>query len=329
MQPATAEILAARGERGEVNPWEPAHFLTELEFSRHRRLEPVSTLFLTGRECVFRCLMCDLWKHTTIKPTPIGAIPAQLDRALSQLPPAPHIKLYNSSNFFDSTAIPTADWPAIASRVRHFQTIVVENHPRLVSDRCGEFQQLCGTQLEVALGLETSHAATLEKLNKQMTIRDFEEACRVLRRQQILIRVFVLLKPPDTTEREAIDRALDSVRLAFDCGADVCSVIPVRPGNGIMDHLQSLGSFTPPCLSSLTKVLETALSWQRGRVFADLWDADRFADSPVVAEAQITHLLCLNHTQSVTPTVPPPSAGINHSTGGDDRTDGIAEGYCS
>ncbi|MGV2337032.1 MAG UNVERIFIED_CONTAM: hypothetical protein LVR18_24070 [Planctomycetaceae bacterium] len=87
------------------------------------------------------------------------AIPAQLDLALSQLPPALHVKLYNSSNFFDRNAIPREDWPAIAQRVRGFETVIVENHPRLVSDRCGEFQQLCETQLEVALGLETSHCA--------------------------------------------------------------------------------------------------------------------------------------------------------------------------
>lgn len=297
MQSATAEILAARGVRTPVDPWRPAHVLSELEFSRHRRLEPVSTVFLTGKECVFHCLMCDLWKHTTVTATPPGAIPAQLDLALAQLPPAPHIKLYNSSNFFDNHAVPRADWPAIATRVTRFETVIVENHPRLVSDRCGEFQQLCGTQLEVALGLETSHAPTLAKLNKQMTVRDFESACRRLLHQQILIRAFILLKPPDTTEDEAIDRAINSIRLAFDNGADVCSVIPVRAGNGIIDQLQSHGRFIPPRLSSLITVLTTAISWRRGRVFADLWDASRFADSPTTAEAQIAQLKRLNHAQ--------------------------------
>jgi len=299
MQPTTSEILAARGERKTVDAWRPAHFLSELEFSRHRRLEPVSTVFLTGQECAFRCLMCDLWKHTTVAPTPPGAIPAQLDLALSQLPPALHLKLYNSSNFFDNNAVPRADWPAIAERVGGFDTVIVENHPRLVSDRCGEFQQLCETQLEVALGLETSHAPTLAGLNKQMTVHDFENACGVLRRQQILIRVFILLKPPGTTEGEAIEQSLESIRLAFDNGADVCSVIPVRPGNGMMEQLQTAGLFEPPRLSSLITVLETALSWGRGRVLADLWDAPRFADYPAAADAQIDHLQRLNHTQSL------------------------------
>jgi hypothetical protein len=227
----------------------------------------------------------------------VGAIPAQLDLALAQLPAARHVKLYNSSNFFDEHAIPRADWPAIAARVGRFDTVIVENHPRLVSERCDEFQQLCGTQLEVALGLETSHASTLAKLNKRMTVRDFEQACGLLQRQRILIRVFVLLKPPDTTEEEGVERALESLRLAFDCGADVCSVIGVRAGNGMMDQLQSAGRFAPPRLSSLIRVLETALSWKRGRVFADLWDAARFADSCDSAELQIAHLQRLNHTQ--------------------------------
>ncbi|MFM7056731.1 MAG: radical SAM protein [Planctomycetota bacterium] len=297
MNPGTREILGARGERAPVDPWRPSHVLSELEISRHRQLEAVSTIFLTGQECAFHCLMCDLWRHTTIAPTPRGAIPAQIELALDQLPPARHVKLYNSSNFFDNRAVPRTDWPAIARLVHPFDTVIVENHPRLVSERCDEFQQVCGTQLEVALGLETSHAVTLAKLNKQMTVRDFEHACDLLRRQRILIRVFVLLKPPDTTEEEAVERALDSMRLAFDCGADVCSIIPVRAGNGIMDQLQSAGRFTPPRLSSLISVLKTGLSWQRGRVFADLWDAGRFADSATSADLQIAHLQQLNHTQ--------------------------------
>ena len=77
----------------------------------------VATLFLTNRECPYRCLMCDLWKNTLTETVPIGAIPAQIDYALGQLPPARQIKLYNSGSFFDPHAIPPQDHPAIAAQV--------------------------------------------------------------------------------------------------------------------------------------------------------------------------------------------------------------------
>ena len=94
----------------------------------------MATLFLTNRECPFRCLMCDLWKHTLEETVPVGAIPAQIDFALERLPPAKHIKLYNSGNFFDPQAIPREDYAEIARRVRSFDTLIVENHPRLCGD---------------------------------------------------------------------------------------------------------------------------------------------------------------------------------------------------
>lgn len=302
MSISTTEILRARGSRNLVDERRPYHFLLEPEFSRNRRLENVATVFLTNRECPFRCLMCDLWQNTTTHTVPEGAISEQIEFALTRLPTAPHIKLYNSGNFFDPKAIPRQDWKAIAELVTGFETVIVENHPRFCDEQCGEFQQLIGNQVEVAIGLETSHAPTLAMLNKQMTLRDFESACELLRSQGILLRSFVLLRPPDTSEQEGIDRAIASVRFAFDCGVDVCSVIPVRAGNGIMDQLQKSGRFHPPRLSSLETVLKETLSWQRGRVFADLWDAEKFADDPRDPDAtlrQIATLKRLNETQSL------------------------------
>ena len=293
-------ILAARGARNVVDPWRPYHFLNEPEYSAAGVVEDVSTIFLTNRECPFRCLMCDLWKNTTEETVPLGAIPGQIDFALSRLPPAKHVKLYNSGNFFDPKAIPNADLPEIADRVRHFQTVIVENHPRLCDARCGEFQQLLDTQLEIALGLETSHAPTLAKLNKQMTVEDFARSCELLLKSQIRMRAFVLLKPPWTSEEQGVERAIDSVRFAFDCGVSCCAVIPVRAGNGIMGQLGQQGLFTPPRLSSLELVMRECLSWKRGRVFADLWDARQFADEPAEADSQMARLETMNLHQEAT-----------------------------
>ena len=293
----TRHILNARGPRNAVDPWRPWAFFVEPEYSRNGRVEDVATLFLTNRECPFHCLMCDLWKNTTESTVPEGAIPTQIDFALQQLPATPHLKLYNSGNFFDPRAISRSDRPAIAQRVSGFETVIVENHPKLVGPYCAEFQQLCGTQLEVALGLETSHAETLAALNKQMTTDDFARACRQLTSDRILIRAFILFKPPWTTEQQAIERTLDSVRFAFDCGVSCCSIIPVRTGNGYMEQLQLSGQYVPPKLSSLESVMATTLGWQRGRIFVDLWDAKQFADDPEHADRQLERIHQMNLTQ--------------------------------
>src|SRR3989442_658691 len=120
-----AWILARRGPRNALDPRRPYAFQVEEEFSDEGRIVKVATIFLTNRECPWRCLMCDLWKNTLQETVPVGAIPAQIDYALKILsaergPGARQIKLYNSGSFFDPRAIPPDDYPAIAERLRDF-----------------------------------------------------------------------------------------------------------------------------------------------------------------------------------------------------------------
>ena len=306
-----ADILAARGPKNVVDPFRPYAMLVEPEFSADGVVEDVATVFLSNRECSFRCLMCDLWKNTTDERVPLGAIPEQIRFALQNLPAAEHIKLYNSGNFFDAQAIPPEDISRIAELVSSFKTVIVENHPKLCTNRAAEFQQLCGTQLEVAIGLETSHEPTLRQLNKQMTTADLARACEFLLSHDIRIRTFILLRPPGTTEQEGVARAIDSVQFAFDHGVNCCAVIPTRSGNGIMDQLQQRGEFETPSLRSLEAVLEETLPWKRGRVFADLWDVQQFSQCSECVDARIDRLRQMNLTQTV-----PPSVNCQHCDGG-------------
>lgn len=299
-----AEILAARPERNPVSPWRPYHYLVEPECAANGAVQPVATLFLTNRECPYRCLMCDLWKNTLTQKVPSGAIPAQIDFALSRLPPARHIKLYNSGNFFDRQAIPVEDHAAIADRVRTFDTVIVENHPKLCGPVCGEFRQRLAGELEVAVGLETIHPDALPALNKRMTVADFDRAAANLLDQQVAVRTFLLLKPPFLNDEEGEEWCLRSAEHAFAQGARVCSIIPTRAGNGIMEQLAAQGLYSAPTLASLERVHQSALNLRRGRVFVDLWDVEKFAACRVCAAPRIERLNRMNLEQTVLPPVP-------------------------
>jgi radical SAM enzyme (TIGR01210 family) len=247
--------------------------------------------------------MCDLWKHTTDVAVPLGAIPAQIDFALSQLPPAPHIKLYNSGNFFDAQAIPPDDHPAIASRVKNFATVIVENHPQLCTDACLAFRDRLEQEFEVAMGLETAHPESLAALNKQMTVADFKRAARFLTEREIHVRAFILLQLPGMSEEESVDWALRSIEQAFAAGARCCAVIPMRAGNGIMDALASAGEFTPPRLAALETVMEAGLRLGGGRVFVDLWDLERLFRCDRCGPARSARLAEMNRSQVASPRV--------------------------
>jgi radical SAM enzyme (TIGR01210 family) len=300
---STAEILAARGTKNSVDPQRPYAFLVEEEYSAAGDVVPVATVFLTNRECPFRCLMCDLWQNTTDETVPPGAIPAQIDYALARLPPARQIKLYNSGNFFDPQAIPKEDHTAIIERVHGFDSVIVENHPRLTNETCVDFRDQLGTQLEVALGLETIHPDVLPALNKQMTVDDFDLATRFLLSHGIAVRAFILLRPPFLTEEEGLQWAIRSIEHAFSVGVGCCSVIATRAGNGIMERLQTLGSFASPSLRSLEAVLCAGIAMQAGRVFVDLWGAEQFSRCGQCGPARIQRLRRMNLSQRIEPAV--------------------------
>ena len=292
-------ILSRRPERNPIDPSRPYAFFVEDEYSASGEIVPVATIFLTNRECPWRCLMCDLWKNTLTESVPVGAIPAQIDYALARLGPARQIKLYNSGSFFDRRAIPVENYPTIASRVSDFERVIVECHPALVGESCFRFRELLSGRLEVAMGLETVHPEILDRLNKRMTTDQFAAAAARLRAQGIELRVFILVKPPFIREAEALYWAERSLDFAFDCGATAATLIPTRSGNGAMEELASSGDFSPPNLATLEAALTYGIGLERGRVFADLWDLKLDGECQLCSPERIARLRKINLRQII------------------------------
>jgi radical SAM enzyme (TIGR01210 family) len=270
-------ILSKRGKKNPVDPYKPYGYFIEKERTISGSVGDVSTILLTNSECPFHCLMCDLWKNTLNEPTPEGAIPAQIEFALSKLPPAKHLKLYNSGSFFDKRAIPVIDYKEVGKLIDQFETVLVESHPAFINENCLYFRDLIKPDLQVAIGLETVHSDVMEKLNKRMTKENFCRSVKFLNSNKIFTRAFILLRPPFLSEREGLIWAKKSIAFAFDAGIDSCVVIPVRSGNGAMDYLAECSYFTQPDIKSLEDVIEYGISLNKGPVYADLWDIDQFS----------------------------------------------------
>jgi archaeosine synthase beta-subunit len=290
-------IVSQRPERRILDPRRPYAFLVEDERTASGEVVPVATIFLTNRECPWRCLMCDLWRNTLTESVPPGAIPAQIDYALSRLPAARHIKLYNSGSFFDAHAIPAEDYGAIAAQIASFERVIVESHPSLIGDRCFYFRDLLSAPLEVAVGLETVHPTALEHLNKRMTLKQFANASERLRQNAIDLRVFILVQPPFVPKDDALYWAQRSLDYAFDCGATAATLIPTRAGNGATDRLMRSSDFAPPDLPTIEDAFGYGIGIQRGRVFVDLWDIQQVAACSQCREQRIARLAGMNRSQ--------------------------------
>jgi radical SAM enzyme (TIGR01210 family) len=296
----TEWILAQRQQRAELDPAKPYAFFVEEECSSTGEIVPVATIFLTNRECPWRCVMCDLWKNALTETVAPGAIPRQIAYALERLPAARQVKLYNSGSFFDLQAIPREDYATIAKLVGHFDRSIVECHPALVGPRCYEFRDLLPHTLEVAMGLETAHPEVLERLNKRMTLKLFASSAESLRAHGIDVRAFILVQPPFMKPDESLHWAQRSIDFAFDCGPTAASLIPTRGGNGAMEQLAYTGDFIPPRLATLESAVEYGVGLQRGRVFSDLWELRHAV--PGCAQcypARIARLIAMNLHQQV------------------------------
>ncbi len=304
-----------RGQRTRHDAWRHQGVLVEDERTAGGSIASVATVFLTGRECPWRCVMCDLWQYTIAADTPRGAIPAQIAAARDELrgrsTAVTHIKLYNASSFFDPRAVPEEDYDGVAAQLAGLAHVVVESHPALVGSRVDRFldaldRHRTGTaalQLEVAMGLETVHPEALERLNKRMTVDAYAVAAERLRARGVSLRAFLLISPPFVPPAEQNDWLFRSIDVAFSCGASVVSLIPTRAGNGALDTLASARAFRAPRLEDIERSIESALDVRpdRGRILVDLWDLQRFSGCGRCFEVRRARLHAINLEQRLSP----------------------------
>ncbi|MEO5816239.1 MAG: radical SAM protein [Gemmatimonadaceae bacterium] len=260
------------------------------------RVERALTVFLTGAECPFTCSFCDLWRYTIDEPTPPGALTRQLSSVLSALSgPAPdRLKLYNASNFFDLRAVPALDVAGMAELSSSFAAVTVESHASTIGARTLAFAREIPGRLEVAMGLETIEPVAAAQLNKRLDLARFGNAAHFLADNGIDLRVFVLLGAPYVRAEESVAWTVRTVEYAVSRGASVVSIIPVRGGNGEMERLRAIGSFTPPTLSQLEDALDGCLQFGAAVVTADLWDAELLSTCTECGPSRVERLRRLN-----------------------------------
>ena len=237
-------VLSLRPAGRRHDPWRYQDVIVEDERDADGPYRRVATVFLTGRECPWRCAMCDLWRHTIDDDTPAGA-----DSRASDAPRGTRSR-HAGRRRHAPEAVQRGQLlrspRGAGSRLRRrgaalagLERVIVESHPALVgaarrslSRRARRARAPNGAamSLEVAMGLETAHPAALERLHKRMTFETFATAAASRVQRGVALRVFLLVSPPFVPPDEQDAWLLQSIERAFSCGASVVSLVPTRLG---------------------------------------------------------------------------------------------------
>lgn len=198
----------------------------------------------------------------------LAQLEAALARHADRLEEIAQLDIYCSGSFFADQEIPAEARVRLLRRareLRRLERVLVESRPELIRE-----EQLAAAhaalgdeiQLEVAIGLESADETIREeRINKGFTLRAFERAAEKLAAQNVGLVVYLLLKPIDTGEREAIDDVIASARYlkALSERLALSTRVALEPafvvkGTPLYDALRE-ARYQPPSLWSVIEVL--------------------------------------------------------------------------
>jgi len=194
---------------------------------------------------------------------------AQLDRAAARVPieddgPV-ELDLYVSGSFFNPEEIPGEGQLALLERaglVPGCDRILVETRPEFATGAVlgAAVAAAAPLPLEVGIGLESSDPAVLRRIRKGFGWRELCSAARRLAAAGARLLVYVLLKPLDTGEAEAIGDAVRTAERVFTLGREL--QLPTRvalepcfvaPGTPLAEAFAE-ARYRPPWLWSVVVV---------------------------------------------------------------------------
>jgi radical SAM enzyme (TIGR01210 family) len=164
------------------------------------------------------------------------------------------VKIYTSGSFFDEGELPRNVVEKILNELSEkTEKIIVETRAEFVKEENLKGQK----KLEVAIGLESASDFVLEhSINKGFLFEDFRKAANILKKLNIPVKTYLLIKPPFLTEYEAISDAISSAKAV----ASHSQSISFNPVNiqkfTLVERLWKNREYRPPWLWSVVEVLK-------------------------------------------------------------------------
>lgn len=173
-----------------------------------------------------------------------------------------YLKIFNSGSFLDEREVSENLRKKIIREVSKLEIkrLQVESRPEFVQEKklksiLDELKS--DIELEIGIGLETSNDFLRKLLNKGFSFNDFKRACEICRDNGVIVKAYLLFKPPFLKEIEAIEDCISSALDAEKAGAARVSINPMNIQRAtLVEKLWEKGEYSLPWLWSIAYALK-------------------------------------------------------------------------
>ena len=223
------------------------------------------TIILMTRGCSWArklgCSMCGYTNDSIDVDLSLEDLMNQVDEGLKGGDHYEYIKIFTSGSFLDDREIENG----IALKMISYldekapdARILIESRPEYVDENLIGGLKDRHSNIEIAIGLEDGDDAVRSQLiRKGFTYEQYREAGRLLKREGVHIKTYLLLKPPFLGEGDSIEKTLLSIeKVHNDFPGSTISVNPMNiQSNTPVENMYIRGIYRPPWLWSLLEVL--------------------------------------------------------------------------
>ena len=210
------------------------------------------------------CSMCGYFKECY--DAGYEEIKKQINEAYKSYEGEEIVKIFTSGSFFDEDEIPK-DLQFYIFKKFEAKKFIVESRPEYI-DGIEDFNNI---RLEIAMGLESANDKVLEySINKGFTFDKWKKAAEKIISYGKELKVYILIKPPFLTEKDAIKDAIDSVEKIKEM-VDTISFNPVAiHSKTLIEFLWRRNLYSPPWLWSVVEVLKKSSEIYNGIIKCDV-----------------------------------------------------------
>jgi len=177
------------------------------------------------------CSMCGYFNDSAWTKISDEELYSQYQNAMEKYKDQRFIKFFNSGSFLDNSEVSKKVRNKILLDLKDkVEKISFESRPGFINKNItDETKKILGDKkIEIGIGLETADDSIRNKIiNKGFTFKQFKKAADLLKKNNIDVKTYILIKPLFLTEKEAIDDALNTVKKIKD-NTNVISFNPCK-----------------------------------------------------------------------------------------------------